>query len=180
MGPFGSCLPLVPAHTLFDRKGAVWVDDEATLTGKAIRPWAIQGTEVAASLATDTSRGLTSAEAAARLAIHGPNELAARGVKPVWVLFAEQFASAMIVVLLAAAVITALLGDLKDTFVILAIVVLNGIVGFVQEYRAEQALAALRRLTSPTARVSGTVTRCSCRQPRSSPGTSSGSRPETS
>jgi P-type Ca2+ transporter type 2C len=153
MGPFGSCPSFVPAHTLSDRKGAVRVDDEATLTGKATRPWAIQGAEVAASLATDPSRGLTSAEAAARLAIHGPNELAARGVKPVWLLFAEQFASAMIVVLLAAAVITALLGDLKDTFVILAIVVLNGIVGFVQEYRAEQALAALRRLTSPTARV---------------------------
>ena len=59
----------------------------------------------------------------------------------------------MIVVLLVAAGITAALGDLKDTVVILTIVVLNGIVGFAQEYRAEQALDALKRMASPMARV---------------------------
>ena len=59
----------------------------------------------------------------------------------------------MIVVLLAAAVITALLGDTKDTVIILAIVVFNGVVGFVQEHRAEQAMDALKRMSSPEARV---------------------------
>ena len=113
----------------------------------------MDGTDVAAALATDPTRGLAAPEAAARLLRHGRNELVERGKKPPWRLLVEQFTNAMIVVLVVAAVITALLGDLKDTFIILAIVVLNGIVGFVQEYRAEQALDALKRMASPTARV---------------------------
>ena len=119
----------------------------------ATRPWAVPAAQVAAALGTDAERGLTTAEAAARLGRVGRNELVQRRRKPPWRLFLEQFTNAMIVVLIVAAVITALLGDLKDTVVILAIVVLNGIVGFVQEYRAEQALDALKRMASPTARV---------------------------
>ena len=119
----------------------------------ALRPWAMDGSDVAAALATDPTRGLAAPEAAARLLRHGRNELVERGKKPPWRLLVEQFTNAMIVVLVVAGVITALLGDLKDTFIILAIVVLNGIVGFVQEYRAEQALDALKRMASPTARV---------------------------
>ena len=113
----------------------------------------MDGSDVAAALATDPTRGLAAPEAAARLLRHGRNELVERGKKPPWRLLVEQFTNAMIVVLVVAGVITALLGDLKDTFIILAIVVLNGIVGFVQEYRAEQALDALKRMASPTARV---------------------------
>ena len=122
-------------------------------TETAVRPWAIEAADVAASLATDPERGLPAPEAAARLLRYGRNELVERGKKPPWRLLLEQFTNAMIVVLIVAAVITALLGDLKDTVIILAIVVLNGIVGFVQEYRAEQALDALKRMASPTARV---------------------------
>jgi Ca2+-transporting ATPase len=125
------------------------------MTGQAAptRPWAVDAADVAISLGTDLESGLSAGEAAARLEQHGRNELVERGRKPTWRLLVEQFTNSMIVVLLAAAVITALVGDLKDTIVILAIVVLNGIVGFVQEYRAEQALDALKRMTSPTARV---------------------------
>lgn len=116
-------------------------------------PWAIPATDVARTFGTDPDGGLTAAEATARHAAYGPNELLARATKPAWRLFLEQFANAMILVLIGAAVITALIGDLKDTVVIAAIVILNGIIGFIQEYQAEQAMEALTRLTSPTTRV---------------------------
>ena len=111
------------------------------------------GLLVAASLATDPALGLTVTDAADRLARFGPNELVERGRKPAWRLFAEQFTNTMIVVLMIAALVTALIGDLKDTVVIMAIVVLNGVIGFIQEFRAEQAMAALKQMTSPTSRV---------------------------
>ncbi len=115
--------------------------------------------DLAAALGTDARRGLTAEEAADRLARHGPNELRTRARTPAWRLFVGQFANAMILVLLAAAAVTVVIGDLKDTAVILAIVLLNGVIGFAQEYRAAEALEALRRMTSPTARVirDGTV-----------------------
>ena len=117
------------------------------------RPWAIDGSAVAASLKTDAALGLTLADAAERLVRFGPNELVDRGRKPPWRLFVEQFTNTMIVVLMVAAAVTALIGNLKDTLVIIAIVVLNGVIGFVQDFRAEQAMAALKQMTSPTARV---------------------------
>ncbi len=117
------------------------------------RPWTVTAAAVAATLDTDIVSGLSASETAARLASVGRNELVERRRKPSWRLFLEQFTNAMIVVLLIAAAITTVIGDIKDTIVILAIVVLNGIVGFVQEQRAEEALAALRRMASPMARV---------------------------
>ena len=113
----------------------------------------MEAVDVLAALATDAGRGLTADDAAGRLLHFGPNELRRRRRRPPWLLFAEQFANAMILVLVAAAVVTAVIGDLKDTLVIAAIVVINGVIGFVQEFRAEHAMEALSRLTSPTARV---------------------------
>ena len=124
-----------------------------TPTDVAARAWTRGAVDVATALGTDPVRGLTADEAAARLAQYGRNELVEKDKRPTWRLLLEQFTNAMIIVLLVAAVITALLGDLKDTAVILAIVVLNGVVGFVQEYRAEQAIDALKAMSSPTARV---------------------------
>jgi Ca2+-transporting ATPase len=117
------------------------------------RPWTMEGPAVATSLDTDLAVGLTVSDATDRLARFGPNELVERGRKPTWRLFVEQFTNTMIVVLMIAAVVTALIGDLKDTVVIMAIVVLNGVIGFIQEFRAEQAMAALKQMTSPTSRV---------------------------
>ena len=80
----------------------------------------------------DPVAGLPEAEAAGRLAQFGENVLVEQGRKPTWRRLAEQVANTMIVVLLVAAGIAAALGDLKDTAVILAILVLNGLLGFVR------------------------------------------------
>jgi Ca2+-transporting ATPase len=117
------------------------------------RPWALPAGQVAADLGTDPVTGLPEAEAASRLACFGENVLVEQDGRSTWRLLAEQFANTMIVVLVVAAAVAAALGDLKDTVVILAIVVLNGLLGFVQEYRAEQAMAALKAMTAPVVRV---------------------------
>jgi Ca2+-transporting ATPase len=117
------------------------------------RPWALKAEEVAGALGADAGTGLSGEEAAGRLRRFGPNELVERARKPAWRLLAEQFANTMIVILLLAAAVTVLVGDLKDTLVILAIVVLNGLIGYAQEHRAEQAMAALQAMTAPTVRV---------------------------
>ncbi|MGZ8438149.1 MAG: HAD-IC family P-type ATPase, partial [Candidatus Limnocylindrales bacterium] len=115
--------------------------------------WTMAGSAIVVALRSDAAHGLATADAQARLARFGRNELVERGRKPPWTLLLEQFTNAMIVVLIVAAIVTAFIGDLKDTVVILLIVVLNGAIGFVQEYRAEEAMSALKRMTSPTSRV---------------------------
>jgi magnesium-transporting ATPase (P-type) len=98
------------------------------------RPWAVPAEAVAEALATDPAAGLTAAEEAADgLQRFGPNELVERGRKPAWRLLAEPIANTIILVLVAAGLATAVIGDLKDMVVILAIVVLNAVVGFVQD-----------------------------------------------
>ena len=96
---------------------------------------------------TSTPHGLTSAEAAERRSKFGPNELAEKPPTSPWVLFLGQFRDLMIVILAAAAVISGVMGDLTDTAIILVIVVLNAVIGFTQEYRAEKALSALKKMT---------------------------------
>jgi Ca2+-transporting ATPase len=110
--------------------------------------------EVAAALATDTERGLTTDAAAARLAEHGPNRLAAVGGHGTIHLLLEQLSSALVWLLLVAAAISGfLLGEWIDAGVIGAIVVLNTLLGFFQEARAERALTRLREMAAPEAVV---------------------------
>ena len=97
--------------------------------------------------------GLTSRDARERLAVHGPNLLREGPRRTALGLLAGQFTDFMILVLLAAAVVSGLIGDVVDTIAILAIVVLNAVIGFVQEYRAERAMAALKAMAAPTATV---------------------------
>jgi len=109
--------------------------------------------DVVRELRTDPGAGLTGAEAAARLISSGPNELPEGPSLRPGRIFLSQFASTMVAVLLGAAVVSALLGDVVDTVAIVAIVLLNALLGFVQEYRAEKAMAALARLAAPVVKV---------------------------
>jgi Ca2+-transporting ATPase len=104
-------------------------------------------------LESSAAQGLSEAEAARRLAEHGPNELVERGGRgPLRILW-EQLTATMVLILIAAAVLSGLLGDFKDAAAIGAIVILFALLGFVQEYRAEKAMAALKRLAVPQVRV---------------------------
>jgi Ca2+-transporting ATPase len=117
------------------------------------RPWATEPDKIAERLRTDLATGLTSEEAGRRLHAVGPNELPEAESSRWWTLFLRQFANTMIVVLAVAAAVTFVIGERTDTIVIAVIVVLNAVVGFVQEYRAEQAMTALRQLTITPAQV---------------------------
>ena len=97
--------------------------------------------------------GLTSAAAAGRLSESGPNEISREVRKPAWRLLMAQFSSPVIWLLLAACVVSGALGEFVDAIAIGAIVILNALVGFFQEYRAESAVFALRSMTAPRARV---------------------------
>ena len=123
-------------------------------TGTADAAWhSLAAAFVAAALGTDSVRGLPVAEAARRLAAHGPNRLAEAPVPPRWHAFARQFRELVIGILVVAAALAAALGDWADATVIAAIVLVNAVVGFLQEDRARRALAALEKLAAPQARV---------------------------
>ena len=105
------------------------------------------------ALGVDQATGLSHDQVRERATRYGRNEITETGVKSPWRILWEQFTATMVLILVAAAVVSALVGSLKDTAVILAIVVLFAVLGFIQEYRAERAMAALRRLASPIVRV---------------------------
>lgn len=109
--------------------------------------------QVLATLAVTPDDGLSYATATARLAQYGRNEIPEGAQRSVARMMLDQVTDFMILVLVAAAVISGLIGDVTDTIVIIAIVVLNAIVGFIQEFRAEAAITALRRMAAPQARV---------------------------
>ena len=115
--------------------------------------WNKEKEEVIESLKSNPSAGLTSAEAGARLKEYGPNALAEEKETSPWKLFFEQFDDFMIWVLIGAALISGFLQEWVDAMAIIAIVIINAILGFVQEYRAEKSLAALKKLSSPNAKA---------------------------
>lgn len=104
-------------------------------------------------LGVDAAQGLSDSEAAARLARDGRNELAERGARSPWRILWEQFTAVMVLILLAAGAVSAALGKGGETAAILAIVVLFALLGFAQEYRAERAITALRKMAVPRVRV---------------------------
>jgi P-type Ca2+ transporter type 2C len=123
-------------------------------------PWQHDVAEVVAELDTDPGAGLTAAEAARRLRRYGRNELEAEKPLPAWRRFLGQFADPLIYLLIAAAVVAIAAWGFEgaegvpfDAIVILAIIVLNAVLGYVQESRAEEAVSALQRMAAPTAGV---------------------------
>jgi Ca2+-transporting ATPase len=102
---------------------------------------------------TLAEKGLSSSEAERRLSEHGPNQLAEAPTTTFWQMLWEQFNNFVVILLIVAAVISALLGDLLEAGAIMAIVILNAALGVIQERRAEQELAALRKLAAPDATV---------------------------
>jgi len=108
--------------------------------------------EILQKLETNVS-GLSEEEARQRTQKYGLNELPEKLKKPWWKMLLYQFKDIMIIILLAAAAISIFIGDLKDSIVIMIIVVINAAVGFIQEFKAEKALAALKKMSSPNAKV---------------------------
>ena len=117
-------------------------------------PWhALTPTEVAVRLGCDPRLGLDEAEAERRRAEHGENALHEPARRPWWRTFLRQFRELVIGILLVAAGLSAALGDWADTAAIVAIVLVNALIGFLQEERAYRALAALERMAAPLARA---------------------------
>lgn len=117
------------------------------------RFWTMSPEVIASRFDSDPKRGLTSDQAADLLQQYGYNQLQeTRGRSPLKVLL-DQFKSFLIWVLVAAAIISGFLGEWVDALAIIAIVILNAILGFIQEYRAEKSLAALKKMAAPMARV---------------------------
>ena len=98
-------------------------------------------------------KGLSAEEVAKRIAEYGTNELTERGGKTVWSILYEQMTNPLVLLLIGAAAVSGLLGKWDSFIAILAIVILNAVLGVVQEYRAEQAMAALKKMSSPLVRV---------------------------
>lgn len=115
--------------------------------------WHAQPAEAVLGALRTRAEGLGGDEAARRLAEHGPNQLQAEAARPAWRRLLEQFNNVLILLLLAAAVAAGALGEWVDAGVIAAVVIINAVIGFIQEGQAEQALAAIRSLVSPHAHV---------------------------
>jgi P-type Ca2+ transporter type 2C len=113
----------------------------------------LTGEETLQQTGTEPAKGLTSNEAAERLGTHGRNELTdGQSISPI-TLFLNQFKDFMVLVLVGATLISGMLGEYLDAITIIAIIIMNGVLGFLQEFRAERSLRALKELSAPNAQV---------------------------
>jgi P-type Ca2+ transporter type 2C len=109
--------------------------------------------ETCDQLNVDIAKGLSVQDADQRLQQSGPNRLAEKPPRKPWMLFVDQFKNLLIGLLVGAAILAGMIGDIGDSVVILVVVTLNAFLGFYQEYRAEQSLAALKQMLADTSRV---------------------------
>jgi Ca2+-transporting ATPase len=115
--------------------------------------WVKDKDAVAKELGANLEFGLSDSEVAARQEKYGPNQLMEKKGKSPFALFLDQFKDFMIWVLIGAALVSGYLEEWVDAIAIIVIVILNALLGFIQEYRAEKSLAALKKLSSPTTKV---------------------------
>lgn len=113
----------------------------------------LQAEEVLVHQATDALKGLDNAEVHHRQLKYGANELTERTLKSPWNILWEQLTASTVLLLVVAAVVSLLLGDYKDAIAIVTIVILTASIGFTQDYRANRAIAALKRLNVPKVRL---------------------------
>ncbi len=126
----------------------------ASPTGAEAPGWyALSGEEVAKRLGVDPAAGLSTTEAASRLSSNGPNELPAEKPTPGWRLFLDQYRNYMQVILVAAAALSLVIGEVTTALVVFLITVLNAVVGLRQQGKAESAMNALKSMMQETARV---------------------------
>ena len=126
----------------------------ASMPAGSATAWHSESIEQSATLLkVNVDTGLTPHEAAHRLGQHGPNALREKPPRAWWRMLLDQFADFMILLLLGAAVVSGFIGELKDTLAIVVIVLLNAVIGFVQERRAQQALASLKKMAATSATV---------------------------
>jgi Ca2+-transporting ATPase len=124
-----------------------------TEKGNNSSDWHQLGSEKAMEILQSSDRGLTPDDARQRLERFGPNELIEKKPKSLWAMFMDQFKDFMILVLIAAAIVAGAIGEPADSIAIAVIVLLNAVLGFVQEYRAEKAIAALKKMAASLATV---------------------------
>ncbi|OWW22811.1 cation-translocating P-type ATPase, partial [Noviherbaspirillum denitrificans] len=121
--------------------------------GSGIHWHTLPGHDVSGRLDVDPSTGLSHSEASGRLERHGTNTIREKPPRPMWRMFLDQFMDFMILVLIASAIVSGIVGDIEDTAAIAVIVLLNAVIGFVQEVRAERAMAALKQMAATSAVV---------------------------
>ncbi len=114
--------------------------------------------QTAEKLHSDPKNGLTGSQVSERLAKYGPNEISSKKHTSIWVKFLSQFKSFMILVLILAGIISGVVGSINgegftDTIIILAIVILNAVIGVIQESKAEKSLDALKKMSAPHCKV---------------------------
>jgi Ca2+-transporting ATPase len=131
------------------------MDDTKAAPGEQApaNPHAATPAEILAQLGSDATRGLSTAEASRRLVSHGRNTLPGRAQTPWQHMLTAQFASVLVGILFVAAIVSFVSGERTEALVILAIILVNGLLGFAQEWKSERALAALAAMLAPSTQV---------------------------
>jgi Ca2+-transporting ATPase len=153
IGPVAVAMTMMILDFWKGREEEIETRSLAPVDRSTVKPWHCATREETLESFGVSANGLSTATASQSLATYGPNIL--KETKPIspWAIFFAQFKSILIWILIGASLVSGILGDAIDSIIILAIVFLNALVGFYQEYTAEKSIAALKRMTAPRARV---------------------------